>query len=190
MIRHEVSRLVVLGFDRENAAFELRSLLEDLEDDGLIELSDAVVVTRNEKGKVRLHQSTSLAAFSAAAGSVAGYVVGMLFLNPLFGSIAGAGTGAVIGALTDRGILDTFMKELGATLTPGSSALFVAIRKSDPDEILKRLTAFCGKAKLLQTSIPEPLEAVLRQFFEGQPLAPSQSESAAGSSIPPNNPNS
>jgi len=172
MRHHDVSRLIVLGFDRENAAFELRSLLYDLEDDQLIELGDAVVVTRNEKGKVRLHQSSSLTAFSTAAGSVAGYVVGMLFLNPLFGSIAGAGTGAAIGAATDQGIPDPFMKELGAALKPGSSALFLAIHKSDPDEILKRLTSFAGKGRLLQTSVPEQDEEELRRFFEGKQSAP------------------
>jgi len=39
--------------------------------------------------------------------------------------LANAAAGVVSGALADVGINDQFMKELAATLLPGSSALFV-----------------------------------------------------------------
>ena len=179
MRHHAVSRMIVLGFADESAAFELRSLLYNLEDAQMIELGDAVVVTRSAQGKVRLHQSMNLGALYTATGSLSGYVVGMLFLNPLFGSLAGAGLGAVIGKVADHGIPDPFMKELGATLTPGSSALFLAVRKSDPEELLKRLQPFAGKGKLLQTTIPAEDEATLRRFFEGEATAPLPPETNA-----------
>jgi uncharacterized membrane protein len=166
-----IKRLIVLGFDNDTAAFEMRSVLYDLEDEGLIALGDAVVVTRNDKGKIRLHQSINLTATGTAAGSIAGFVLGMFILNPLFGSVAGSGVGAAIGAAADHGIPDPFMKELGATLKPGSSALFLAMHKAGYDEVLKRLQKFAGKAKLLQTSMPADEAARLRHFLEGPPSA-------------------
>ena len=37
------------------------------------------------------------------------------------------------------------MKELGETLTPGSSALFVLVRKVTPDKVLEEIAPFGGK---------------------------------------------
>jgi uncharacterized membrane protein len=51
----------------------------------------------------------------------------------------GAAAGAASGALTDLGIDDHFMKELAASKTPGSSTLFVLVRKSTPDKVLEEL---------------------------------------------------
>jgi uncharacterized membrane protein len=47
----------------------------------------------------------------------------LIFLNPLLGLAVGAGAGAFSGALSDVGINDQFMKDLAATMKPGSSAL-------------------------------------------------------------------
>mgnify|MGYP001047647264 CR=1 FL=1 len=71
--------------------------------------------------------------------------MGLLFLHPLLGLAAGAGAGAVAGALSDVGIEDDFMKELSETLRPGSSALFVLVRKSTPDKVLNELRGYRRK---------------------------------------------
>ena len=47
--------------------------------------------------------------------------------------------GAASGALTDVGINDHLMKELAAAMTPGSSTLFVLVRKATPDKVLEEL---------------------------------------------------
>lgn len=75
----------------------------------------------------------------------------LLFLNPLLGFAVGASAGAASGALTDIGINDDFMKELAATLTPGSSALFVFVRKMTVDKLLEAIAGAGGK--VLQTSL-------------------------------------
>ena len=70
------------------------------------------------------------------------------------------------GSLTDIGINDAFMKDLGTTLKPGSSALFVLVRKSTPDKVLAALQPFVGKAKVLQTSLTQDKEEELKKFLE------------------------
>jgi uncharacterized membrane protein len=135
----------------------------------LIELEDAVVVTRDAAGKVQLHQAVNLAATGALGGAFWGTLIGMLFLNPLIGAAIGATSGALSGKLTDIGINDGFMKELGATFVAGTSALFVLVRKSTPDKVLAGLQPFAGKGKVLQTSLDESKDAELRKFFETKP---------------------
>ena len=161
-----MSNLIVVGFENEADAFALRAALVKMQGEYLIEMEDAVVVTRDATGKVQLHQAVNLAATGALGGAFWGTLIGMLFLNPLIGAAIGATSGALSGKLTDIGINDGFMKELGATLVAGTSALFVLVRKSTPDKVLAGLQAFAGKGKVLQTSLDEGKDAELRKFFE------------------------
>src|SRR5262247_2043436 len=158
-----MSDLVVVGFNNEADAFEMRAALARLQTQYLIEMEDAVVVTRDAQGKVKLHQAMNLAAAGAVRGGIWGSLIGLLFLNPLLGAAIGAGSGALSGALSDLGINDKFMRDLGATLTPGTSALFVLIRKSTPDKVLDGLRPFIGKAKVLRTSLTKDKEEELRR---------------------------
>ena len=162
-----MSNLIVIGLDNEADAFEMRAALARLQSQYLIEMEDAVVVTRDLRGKVKLHQPVSLTAAGAVRGTFWGSLIGLLFLNPLLGAAIGAGSGALTGALMDVGINDQFMKDLGTTLRPGTSALFVLVRKSTPDKVLDGLKPFIGKARVLSTSLTKDKEQELRRALEG-----------------------
>jgi len=159
-----MSDLVVIGFDDENKAFEMRSELAKLQKEYLIEMEDVVVVTKNDKGKVKLHQATNLTAAGAVSGGFWGMLIGMIFFNPLAGVALGAGAGALSGKFTDIGIGDNFIKELAATFIPGSSAVFVLVRKATPDKVLEALKGFGGK--ILKTSLTADKEETLREALE------------------------
>ncbi|MCB1310564.1 MAG: DUF1269 domain-containing protein [Sedimentitalea sp.] len=158
--------LIAVTFDDQNTAFELRAEMAKLQKEYLLEMEDIVVVTRDDKGKVKLHQAVNLTAAGAVGGSFWGMLIGMIFLNPLLGLAVGAGAGALSGSLTDIGINDKFMKELGASLPNGGSAVFTLIRRSTPDKVIARLEAFRGKGKILQTSLSKETEDGLRDFLE------------------------
>jgi uncharacterized membrane protein len=162
-----MANLIVVGFDTAADAFEMRAALAKMQGQYLIEMEDAVVVTRDDKGKVQLHQAANLTASGAVGGAFWGSLIGLLFLNPLLGAAIGAGSGALSGKLTDIGINDQFMKDLGTTLTPGHSALFVLVRKSTPDKVLEGLKPFAGKGRVLQTSLDKDKEEDLRKLIEG-----------------------
>ena len=159
------SNLVVIGFDDEHTAFAMRAELAKMQKEYLIDMEDVVVVTKDEKDKVKLHQAVNLTATGAVGGSFWGMLIGMLFLNPLLGAAVGAGAGAIGGKLSDIGISDNFMKELGEALTPGASALFVLVRKATPDKVLEGLKGF--KGKVIQTSLTKDKEEELRKVLEG-----------------------
>jgi len=155
-----MSDLVAIAYEDQQTAEQVRRTLADLSREKLIELDDAVVVTRDEKGKVRLHQAVDPVGAGAAGGALWGGLIGLIFLMPLMGVVVGAAGGALAGSLTDTGVDDNFMKELGQKLTPGTSALFLLIRKSTPDKLLPRIEHFGGH--VIQTSLSDEDEQRLR----------------------------
>jgi uncharacterized membrane protein len=159
-----MSNLVVIGFDDETSAFDMRAKLAKMQKEYLIEMEDVVVVTKDESEKVKLHQAVNLTATGAMGGGFWGMLIGMIFLNPLVGAAVGAGAGALSGKLADIGINDDFIKELGQTLTPNTSALFVLVRKATPDKVLEGLKGF--KGKVIQTSLTKDKEDELRKVLE------------------------
>jgi len=155
-----MSTLVVIEYDEPYKAEETRLLLRKMQKDYLIDLEDAVVAVKDQQGKVKLHQAVNLTAAGAVSGGFWGALIGLLFLNPVLGLAIGAGAGAASGALTDVGINDKFMKELAGGMTPGSSALFVLVRKATPDKVLEELKGTGGK--ILKTSLTHEDEARLQ----------------------------
>ena len=162
-----MSNLIVISFNDETTGFAMRDKLATLQQEYLIEIDDVVVVTKNDKGKVILHQAQNLTALGAVSGSFWGMLIGMLFLNPLLGAAVGAGAGALSGKLSDIGIDDNFMKTLAENFTTGGSALFVLARNATSDKVMDGLSEFTGKGKLLQTSLTKDNEDELRKVIEG-----------------------
>jgi uncharacterized membrane protein len=163
-----MSDLIVVGFPQPDEADKVLLKLAQLKKEYLIDLEDAVVVVRDESGKVHLKQSLNLTAVGAvsglASGGFWGALVGLLFLNPLagfaIGGAIGAGTGALSGSLSDYGIDDEFIKSLGETIPVNSSALFVLVRKAQPEKVLAELSGIQGK--VLRTSLSNEQEARLQ----------------------------
>jgi uncharacterized membrane protein len=155
-----MSTLVVIDYETEVKAEEVRIALLKMQKEYLIDLEDAVVVVRDMKGKVKLRQLYNLTAVGAASGGFWGALIGVLFLNPLFGFALGAVAGAVSGALRDVGIDDGFMKNLGQTLKPGTAALCVLIRQVTPDKVIAEIQKFGGT--LIKTNLCNENEAKLR----------------------------
>jgi uncharacterized membrane protein len=155
-----MSKLVVVGYDDPFKAEEVHLKLRKMQREYLIDLEDAVFAVKDKNGKVKLHQAVNLTAAGALSGGFWGALIGMIFLNPLLGMAVGAASGAISGALTDVGINDKFMKELAATLKPGSSVLFVLVRHLTPDKVLEELAGTGGK--VLQSSLSHEDEAKLQ----------------------------
>jgi uncharacterized membrane protein len=161
-----MSTLVGIVFEDETTAFEMRTALLKMQKQYLIDLEDSVVVTRDQKGKIRLDQAVSLTRAGALGGGFWGMLIGLIFLNPLLGAAIGAATGGVMGKFTDIGLNDQVMKDLAQSFKPGSSALFVVVRKATTDKVLEGLKSFAGKGKVFQTSLSKDEEASLQQALE------------------------
>lgn len=161
--------LIVVAYDDEFKADEVRLTLARLQREHLVELEDAAIVVKDKQGKVRLNQAVNLTAAGAVSGGFWGLLIGTLFFAPLLGAAVGAASGAIGGALTDIGVDDQFMKELGETLQPGSSALFVLVRKATPDKVLDEVAQYGGK--VLRTSLSKDQEAQLQEVLNSRGIA-------------------
>jgi uncharacterized membrane protein len=164
-----MSNLIAIAYDSRNTAEDVAATLARLQTEHAIDLEDLVIVTREDDGKVKLHQSTKLATAGAAGGALWGGLIGLIFLVPLLGMAVGAATGAATGALTDVGVDDKFMKELGANLQPGKAALIVLVHRSTPDKVLPEIAQFGGD--VIQTSLDNETEQRLRHILETRDAA-------------------
>ena len=77
-----MSTLISLVFEDETTAFDMRAALAKMQREYLIDMEDAVVVTKDGKGKTILHQAQTLTATGAVGGGFWGMLIGLLFLNP------------------------------------------------------------------------------------------------------------
>jgi uncharacterized membrane protein len=167
-----MSDLIVVAFPGEDTADQVLNTLQALQKEHLIDLEDACVVVRDRNGKVHVKQAVNLVGLEAASGgafgALWGTLIGLLFLNPLAGLLTGAafgaGAGALSGMLSDYGIDDDFIRSLGDTLEPGTSALFVLVRRATLDKVLPEVRPFGGK--VIRTSLSTEQEARLRRALE------------------------
>jgi uncharacterized membrane protein len=168
-----MSDLIAVGFKGEDTADHVLNTLQGLRKEYLIDLEDSCVVVRDQTGQVHLKQAVNLTRMGATTGGLQGAMwgtlIGLLFLNPLIGMVAGAavgaGSGALAGRLSDFGINDNFIRSVGSTIEPGSSALFVLVRSVTADRVLPELAPFEGT--VLRTSLSTEQEERLRQALQG-----------------------
>jgi len=158
-----MANLIVFAFDNETEAERMRDKLVDMQKQQIITLQDAAVVIRREDGKVKVKQAQSLVGAGALGGSFWGLLIGLLFWAPWLGLAIGAATGAIAGKMSDVGVDDEFIKEVGENIEPGHSALFLLVSESTPDKVLEGLGDF--NPKVYQTSLSEEDEVNLRAAF-------------------------
>src|SRR3954453_7246640 len=160
-----MSSLVAIAYEDLDTAQQVVANLGRAQAGHELELDDVVIVERRGDGDIKLHQP-SMAASGAAGGALWGGLIGLIFLMPLFGmavgaasgGAAGAARGAGPGALTDAGVDDKFMKELGERLTPGSAAVIALLREVNMDRVLGEIRI---PGHIIQTSLDTETEARL-----------------------------
>ena len=180
-----MAELIAVAFDDPEEADRVLARLKRLQTEYLIDLADAVVAIRQPDGRVDLKQSVNLIGAGASSGGLSGALfgslIGLLFLNPLagfaVGALLGAGAGALSASMVDYGIDDDFIRSLAETVQPNSSALFVLVRKIQPEKVLAELRGTRGR--VLRSSLSPDQEARLRDALMDTPAAPPAGTGAA-----------
>jgi len=163
-----MSDLVVVTYPDEYRAAEVLAALQRLQKELLIDLEDAAYVTKEKDGKMKLHETVPLtkigATYGLARGTFWGALIGLLFLQPALGAVAGAAigtaSGAIIGKSVDYGIPNDFIKQLGEGLQNGTSALFVLVRRVTFDKVIAQVQQYGGT--ILHSSLSEEAEKRLQ----------------------------
>lgn len=156
-----MAEFLAITFDgADDAEAALRSI-RLIEKEGRIGLEDSAVVRKDADGKVTIHNEM---ASGTEAGAVVGAVLGgLLFVVfPVAAVVGGAVAGGLVGRAAAPGIDGGFVKEVGADLPAGGSALFLQVKRgSDTGVLAGALRQYHGRVR--QTSYDEEIEQALDQ---------------------------
>ena len=158
------SNLIAVVFDESVKAEEARLMLLELKHEGFVDLEDVVVLVKDHYETVRYHGMHEQAVKEGLLGSITGFIVGSILVNPLVGGALGLISGAVAASLAKSGIDDQFVEDLSKNFKAGCSALFALVRKADPDRVGEAFAGFGGK--ILVSSLSEEQEAVIQASLD------------------------
>ena len=158
-----MAELVVVGFKKDMyRASEVLNTLMDMNNGWVVDLHDAVAVYRDYNGKLRVDQSYQMTTGEGAAwGGLFGGLIGAMLAAPFTGgasvaavlaagSLSGVALGATAGAIDaetwkeDYGISEDFVRNVGALVQPGDSAIFALLRTLNPDLVAAQFKGYGG----------------------------------------------
>jgi len=155
--------MVVLAFDSEDGADQGRQKLVELNNQYVLNLVDAVEVTRRADGKIKLKNIRNLTGIGAMGGAFWGLIFGLLFFMPLFGVAVGAVSGAIAGHFMHFGVSKDFLKQIEDSVKPGTSALAILAANVTVDKVIQALTPL--HPKVIRSSLSSDQEAKLNEAF-------------------------
>lgn len=157
--------LVAIVFDKPTRATEVLVNLLHLQQEGVLRLGDAVVLTKDAGGHARIDETVDITPGKGALiGGWWGLLAG-LFVGPL--AIAGgAAVGALYGKLVDRGLADAWVKQMSDWLEPGRSALLLLIAVENKPVLLHELGRYEGE--VVSSDFPEPVRHELEEALRDE----------------------
>ncbi len=161
-----MATMTALKFNTPDGAQRMENLLLRLQQEQLIQVHDAAIVTWEPgKKKPKTQQLNSLAGIGALGGAFWGLLFGMLFFVPFLGMAIGAGMGALGGAWAAVGIDDNFINQARAQITPGTSALFLLTEGAVMDRVAEEVRKSGLQFDLIASNLSREQEQNLREIF-------------------------
>ena len=154
--------LIVITFPQPDRAETVFDALHLMRRRALYSLDEALVVTKNRHGQVRLHHTHTLA--NTQSPHTLDVLVGLLFAKEEEENGRNAQTNIKTN-LSAAGFDLKFLEIIGNSMQEESSALFFLVKNAslgDANEIIKVLSLFHGT--VAQTTITPESEAYLTQF--------------------------
>jgi uncharacterized membrane protein len=166
-----MSTLIAITYDTADKATQALEKLSELQKMQLITLEDAAVAVKNQKGKVKVKQTLEKmhTGSSATWGFFWGFLIGLIFMAPIFWGLLTALFAGLLGKGRDLGIDNKFIKEVGDSLDPGQSALFILVVEATADKVLPEMAKFGGK--VFQTSLSNEDETLLKEALENEQVS-------------------
>ena len=157
--------LIVVKYPAKDTATAALHAVKHLSKDKVVDLKDAVTITKNKKGKVKLHQTKD---DTKGKGFLKGGLIGIIF-GLLFGGAGWIAAGAVVGLFVgwdDRGIKNKLLKSLGEDMTQGESALAVLIKKADWAALESKMKEQGFQGEVVQTDLTDEHLAAIEKLSD------------------------
>jgi uncharacterized membrane protein len=185
-----MAQLIVVGFKKDMyRASQVLNQLLSMDDDWVVDLHDAVAAYRDYKDKLRVDQSYQMTTGEGAGwGGLMGSLIGLTLAIPFTagatapaagalaaGALAGGALGAGAGALDaswwkdEFGIPDEFVKQIGAMVQPGDSAIFALLRTVDPAFVADQFRGYGGT--ILSTTLSRSQQAKVEDVLHNRAMA-------------------
>lgn len=155
--------LVVAAFADEKSAKDALAGLKKAKSEGLISIESAAVLRKDSKGKLHITETEDIGGGKGAAlGGVVGAGIGLIAGAALAAPLAvGALVGGLASKLRDTGFSNERLAKLGASLTPGSSAIVAVVDHTWVEKVEEALAE--AGADALTESIGADIAAQLEQ---------------------------
>ncbi|MAM63257.1 DUF1269 domain-containing protein [Maritimibacter sp. UBA3975] len=140
-----MSEIVVATFPDKQKALAARNAMAAMGRNYQIEPSDIEVVSRAPDRAIDIEREVQTAWTHVIGGAVWGAVLGAVFLMPVIGAAVGAGAGFITGRMTDIGIRDAYLRDVGRRIEPGQAAVALLARRVDPGALAATISRFGGK---------------------------------------------
>jgi uncharacterized membrane protein len=152
-----MNKVIFVGFDSEQKAYEGDRALRDMHREGTLTLYNDAVVVKEPSGKVAVRRAPDAEPVGTFSGMLTGGLIGLLG-GPV-GAALGLGTGTLIGAafdLTKEGVDQDFVEDAGEHLEPGKAAVIAEIDEQWQVPLDTRMEALGGKlVRRTQTQIED-----------------------------------
>jgi len=157
------SNIVVLGFENQYGAEAMLDNVHRWQEEGLIEVEDAVIAYAGPSGNVEIKQTHRSEKGKLALGGGVGLVVGTLLGGPILGLVAGVTAGAIKGRGKDQnvGLDDDFVRSVSNWVHAERSALFLLVKQANAEQLRVALKPL--KATILSTTLAPEQEQNLRR---------------------------
>lgn len=158
--------VTAIVFSDEEQATSLLHDVKELEKQGVIELEDAVVAVKDQKGKVKITETADTSTKTGTrAGGALGLFIGLMAGGPIGGLAVGLLGGRLVGKMVDVGVDKDFIKEVSDALEPGTSAALFQVKAShNPRAVRAMLAKYHGK--IYSTSIDESVAEELQRMLD------------------------
>lgn len=140
-----MDKIVVVVFDSESKAYEGSLALQELQNEGSINLYAKAVIARDASGKVQVKQSGDAGPVGTAVGLLTGSLLGLLG-GPV-GVVIGVSLGTSGGMLYDLaqlGVGQDYLFEAGKSLLPGKAAVVAEVWENWMLPVDSRMEALGG----------------------------------------------
>ena len=164
-----MAAVLAIGYPDEGTAAQAAEEVRHLRSDLGLEPDAVAVITHAAEGEYHATTSHCPVEQGGGWGMLWGLLFGLSFFVPVCGVAVGLDLGGVLGKIEKSGVNRAFQQQVRDMVTPGSSALFMFISKTDPERTLSLLGNFGGQ--VVEVPLSDEQEARLRQAIHGRPLA-------------------